>query len=213
MERLTKKRDRQNVIPLKQNGETKWVICSAGMGDAPTEYLYGEHADRLAAYEDTGLEPCDYSAMAHALEQAERAREDLTEMIRQIGATGLDRLRELAPADKEGISPCTFCRFNPPSSGDGKPCCMCPAEAALRREKLMANKPVIGYQVCPYCGGKVTVIWDGNRKETCMYCKKRFQLKRQKLKNTMRVNCPPEGEVGMVKYIGNGGDQNGATDI
>ena len=87
------------------------------------------------------------------------------------------------------------------------------AEAALRREKLMANKPVIGYQVCPYCGGKVPVIWDGNRKETCMYCKKRFQLKRQKLKNTMRVNCPPEGEVGMVKYIGNGGDQNGATDI
>ncbi len=46
----------------------------------------------------------------------------------------------------------------------------------------MANKPVIGYQVCPYCGGKVPVIWDGNRKETCMYCKKRFQLKRQKLK-------------------------------
>ena len=46
----------------------------------------------------------------------------------------LDRLRELAQADKEGISPCTFCRFNPPSSGDGKPCCMCPAEAALRRE-------------------------------------------------------------------------------
>lgn len=27
MERLTKKRDRQNVIPLKQNGETKWAIC------------------------------------------------------------------------------------------------------------------------------------------------------------------------------------------
>ena len=58
--------------------------------------------DRLAAYEDTGLEPCDYSAMAHALKQAERAREDLTEMIRQIGATGLDRLRELAQADREG---------------------------------------------------------------------------------------------------------------
>ena len=47
----------------------------------------------------------------------------------------LNRLRELAQADKEGISPCTFCRFNPPSSGDGKPCCMCPAEAALRREQ------------------------------------------------------------------------------
>lgn len=47
----------------------------------------------------------------------------------------LDRLRELAQADREGISPCTFCRFNPPSSGDGKPCCMCPAVAALRREQ------------------------------------------------------------------------------
>lgn len=107
----------------------KWRLK---IGD--TEYS-GKAVDRLAAYEDTGLEPCDYSAMAHALEQAERAREDLTEMIRQIGATGLDRLRELAQADKEGISPCTFCRFNPPSSGDGKPCCMCPAEAALRRKQ------------------------------------------------------------------------------
>ena len=47
----------------------------------------------------------------------------------------LDRLRELAQADREGISPCTFCRFNPPSSGDGKPCCMCPAVAALRRKQ------------------------------------------------------------------------------
>lgn len=40
----------------------------------------------------------------------------------------LDRLRELAQADREGITPCTFCRFNPPLSCDGKPCCMCPAE-------------------------------------------------------------------------------------
>lgn len=47
----------------------------------------------------------------------------------------LDRLRELAQADKECISPCTFCRFNPPSSGDGKPCCICPATATLRRKQ------------------------------------------------------------------------------
>lgn len=57
MERLTEKRDGQNVIPLRQNGKIKWSICSAGLGDAPTKYLYGDHADRLAAYEDTGLEP------------------------------------------------------------------------------------------------------------------------------------------------------------
>lgn len=24
-------------------------------------------------------------------------------------------------------SPCDLCRYNPPSSGDGKPCSMCPA--------------------------------------------------------------------------------------
>lgn len=57
----------------------------------------------LAAYENTGLEPCDYSTMAHALEQAERAREDLAEIIRQIGATGLDRLRVLMEADRDGL--------------------------------------------------------------------------------------------------------------
>ena len=127
MERYTEKHYDGNGYYLICSGNCETFNC----GDCG---ILDKIVDRLAAYEDTGLEPCDYSAMAHALEQAERAREDLTEMIRQIGATGLDRLRELAQADKEGISPCTFCRFNPPSSGDGKPCCMCPAEAALRRE-------------------------------------------------------------------------------
>ncbi len=64
---------------------------------------------RLAAYEDTGLEPCDYSAIGHALEKADRAQSDLTEMIRLVGGIGLDRLRELAQADREGrcvVLPC-----------------------------------------------------------------------------------------------------------
>ena len=37
--------------------------------------------------------------------------------------------------DLDCLSPCILCRFNPPSSSDGKPCCMCPAEAALRSEQ------------------------------------------------------------------------------
>lgn len=57
MDRLTEKRDGQNVIPLRQNGKTKWALLSAGLGDAPTQFLYGEHANRLADYEDTGMEP------------------------------------------------------------------------------------------------------------------------------------------------------------
>ena len=83
--------------------------------------------DRLAAYEKTGMEPEDF----------ERAFNEAAILKLAGQALGItpDRLRELAQADKEGISPCTFCRFNPPSSGDGKPCCMCPAEAALRRKQ------------------------------------------------------------------------------
>ena len=27
------------------------------------------------------------------------------------------------------LTPCNFCVYNPPSSGDGKPCTMCPAQA------------------------------------------------------------------------------------
>jgi hypothetical protein len=92
----------------------KWRLK---IGD--TEYS-GKAVDRLAACEDTGLEPDTISK--------------IRDIVLDISGD-LDRLRELAQADKECISPCTFCRFNPPSSGDGKPCCMCPAVAALRREQ------------------------------------------------------------------------------
>lgn len=53
-DRLTEKRDGQNVIPLRQDGKTKWSLASAGMGDASTQFLYGTHADKLAGYEAIG---------------------------------------------------------------------------------------------------------------------------------------------------------------
>ena len=53
MERLTEKRDGQNVIPLRQDGKHKWSLASAGMGDASTQFLYGAYADKLAEYEDS----------------------------------------------------------------------------------------------------------------------------------------------------------------
>ena len=31
--------------------------------------------------------------------------------------------------EQEPKSPCDACKYNPPGSGDGKPCTMCPAEA------------------------------------------------------------------------------------
>ena len=81
----------------------------------------------LQAYKDTGLEPEDFKRAFH--------EDAVLKLAGQALGIAPDRLRELAQADREGISPCTFCRFNPPSSGDGKPCCMCPAVAALRRKQ------------------------------------------------------------------------------
>lgn len=101
----------------------KWRLK---IGD--TEYS-GEVVDRLAAYEDTVLEPEDFKRAF--------SEDTILKLAGQALGITPDRLRELAQADKEGISPCTFCRFNPPSSGDGKPCCMCPrgwpVEKALGR--------------------------------------------------------------------------------
>lgn len=58
MERLTETRDAQWVIPLRQDGKHKWALCKAGLScDDSTEYLYGDHANKLAAYEETGLTP------------------------------------------------------------------------------------------------------------------------------------------------------------
>lgn len=69
MERLTEKREGKNVIPLRQDGKVKWALCNAGKGDVPTQYLYGEHANKLANYEDTGYAPEQVVELAKELEQ------------------------------------------------------------------------------------------------------------------------------------------------
>ncbi len=45
-------------------------------------------------------------------------------------------LRAQAEAEKhEPLTICDFCIYDPPSSLDGKPCCMCPAEAKRKPEE------------------------------------------------------------------------------
>ena len=64
---------------------------------------------RLAAYEDTGLEPCEYAAMREAMEKGERAKEHLLYMSHIIRNIGLDRVMELLKAEQEGrlvVLPC-----------------------------------------------------------------------------------------------------------
>lgn len=36
--------------------------------------------------------------------------------------------RQIEEAPSAQPTPCDVCRYNPPSSMDGKPCCVCPAE-------------------------------------------------------------------------------------
>lgn len=72
MERLTEKRDGQNVIPLRQDGKVKWALCNAGKGDEPTQYLYGEFADKLAEYENIGYTSEQVIEMAKELEELKK---------------------------------------------------------------------------------------------------------------------------------------------
>ena len=88
MERLTEKRDGQNVIPLRQNGKIKWAICSAGLGDAPTEYLYGDHADRLAAIEDILGDDYEMDRLRELVEADKTLREFAEDVARQFGYRG-----------------------------------------------------------------------------------------------------------------------------
>lgn len=130
MDRLTEKRQGQWVIPLRQDGKNLWSLCSAGMGDAPAKYLYGEHADRLAAYENTGLEPeaieglvsvreitpeAEYAINKHANSLIERMdallHQDDSELAEYRALGSIDHLRELVQAEKDGrvvVLPCKF---------------------------------------------------------------------------------------------------------
>lgn len=39
---------------------------------------------------------------------------------------------QVKSGNSQRLSPCDLCRHNPPSSMDGKPCSLCPAEGVLR---------------------------------------------------------------------------------
>lgn len=95
MERLTK----------RENGHVHYPRCfeepCGGMGCRTEDCeVKVEICERLAAYEDTGLEPDEVNAL-------QKDWSDLCTVIGECG--GIDRLRELAEADKDGrivVLPC-----------------------------------------------------------------------------------------------------------
>lgn len=82
------------------HGGGKWFVAI----DAEGGEDYGPHIDRLAAYEDTGLEPED-------LKRAFNEDAVLKLAGQALGITP-ERLRELAQADNEGR--CVVLPFKPP---------------------------------------------------------------------------------------------------
>lgn len=74
------------------HGDGKWFVAI----DAEGGEDYGPHVDRLAAYEETGLEPGE-------IEQLKGEVFGLRLDKQELSALGpIDRLRELAQTDKDG---------------------------------------------------------------------------------------------------------------
>lgn len=64
---------------------------------------------------------------------------------------GAASLREL-DAQEQPKTPCDLCRYNPPSSRDGKPCTMCPAspvETSMQNGCDFARQ--LGFSGCTKC--------------------------------------------------------------
>lgn len=101
---------------------------------------------RLAAYENTWLEPDEVAQICRAAKTmmfesvsdfVRYAIENFEKLqaYRTLGT--IEELSALVKVRDDG--PCGLCRYNPPSSFDGKPCTMCPAEAAQCEEGQYAD--------------------------------------------------------------------------
>lgn len=84
------------------HGGGKWFVAI----DAEGREDYGPHVDRLAAYEETGLEPGEIEQLKGEVFGLRLDKQEL-EQYRALGP--IDRLRELKQADDEGrcvVPPC-----------------------------------------------------------------------------------------------------------
>ena len=87
------------------HGGGKWFVAI----DAEGREDYGPHVDRLAAYEETGLEPGEIEQLKGEVFGLRVDKQEL-EQYRALGP--IDRLRELKKADDEGR--CVVLPFKPP---------------------------------------------------------------------------------------------------
>ena len=101
MERLTKRLDDGQAVMRCEDCKASWMIKHGKpMEECTAMYCRNMCKDRLAAYEDTRLMPDEVSALV-------KDWSDICTIVGECG--GIDRLRELAEADKDGrvvVPPC-----------------------------------------------------------------------------------------------------------
>lgn len=87
-----------------------YLVGDAIYGDyGVPEKFRGDDVDRLAAYEDTGLEPEEIDRILDAYGRGMTLRTETAQRLEIVKGIQTDRLRELAQADKEGrcvVLPC-----------------------------------------------------------------------------------------------------------
>lgn len=108
MERLTAKLDGKGVIMLPSGAEHDWCIGARKVGDVTIQYLSGTAADRLAAYEDTGLTPEEVKLIANVLREVGETYNCWFNYVAQC-VIEHSKLQKLAQADQAGrlvVLPC-----------------------------------------------------------------------------------------------------------
>lgn len=112
MKRLTKRWGEQPYPNLAGKVICEYKECDSAK--SCKDCVHGRIAERLAAYEDTGLEPEDILRILDAYGRGMTLRTESAQRLEIVKGIQTDRLRELAMADREGrvvVFP-----FNPPKT-------------------------------------------------------------------------------------------------
>ena len=113
MERLTKRLEDGQAIFHECHG-------TCGTCDGANCYCIGPMVDRLAAYEDTGLEPEEIERIVDAYGRGHTLRTESAERLEIVREIKTDRLRELAKAEKDGRLEVLQCKVGDHILADGR---------------------------------------------------------------------------------------------
>ena len=113
MERLTKR---------IEGGQAVFHEChgTCGTCDGANCYCIGPMVDRLAAYEDSGLEPEEIERIVDAYGRGHTLRTESAERLEIVREIKTDRLRELAKAEKDGRLEVLPCKVGDHILADGR---------------------------------------------------------------------------------------------